>query len=578
MRTLTWFALLSLTACHQTLPPLDEEGNAESTTGSITIPTTVPDSTTSTTDVPTTGTGSSTSTGEDPVTSDPTLTTITTVETTFDTTSGTTEVDTGGTTHVPVCGDEVVEGDETCDAGAANNDVKQGACRTDCQLAGCGDGVVDFVLGEGCDDVNVVDGDGCSAACEVEAPPNCGNGMLEPGDGEACDDGNTNDGDGCDANCAFEVLGGADCGGGSVAGLEVCDDSNLMNGDACNPTCSLKNTTSLFVGTVGVGAPKDGIGMAAQISGSGAMVIVGDTMYLADGPNDSIRSIDLNTRAVVTIAGSITGMAGNVDNAVGLMARFNDVQAIASDGATLWVGDRVNHTLRAVSLTAPHAVTTVACSGNQGIVDDVGTLADCHDIRGLTYYKGLLYMVDAGGRVLRSFNPQTGAVKTLAGDSDVQASVDGVGFKASFKGPRHMTADSSGLLYITDTDGFTLRTYHTVTGYVDTILGVNAMPGYVDGDLMTARLSRPRGLAVDGTSLYFLEIEQHTLRQLDLATQTVSTNLGQDCDGMPMCMGGYMEGTGTAAQLNGPLALVYHYPDRALFMLDGVNKVMRKVQ
>lgn len=578
MRTLTWFALLSLTACHQTLPPLDEEGNAESTTGSMTSITTVTNNTTSTTEAVPTSSGSSSSTGEDPVTSDPTLTTVTTVETTLETTSGTTEADTSGTTHVPVCGDEVVEGDETCDAGAANSDVKQGACRTDCRLAGCGDGVVDFVLAEGCDDANTDDGDGCSAVCAVEAPPNCGDGSLDPGDGEACDDGNQTPGDGCDAACAFEVLGGADCGDGSAAGLEVCDDSNLMNGDACNPTCSLGNTTSLFVGTVGMGAPKDGIGMAAQISGVGAMVIVGNTMYLADGTNDSIRSIDLTTRAVVTIAGSAAGAAGYVDNAVGLMARFNDVEAIASDGETLWVGDRVNHRLRAVSLTPPHAVTTVACSGNQGIVDDVGLLADCHDIRGLTYYKGLLYMVDAGGRVLRSFDPQTGMVKTLAGDSDVKMSVDGVGFKASFAGPRHMTADSSGLLYIADSDGFTLRTYHTVTGYVGTILGVAGMAGYVDGDLATARLSRPRGLAVDGTSLYFLEIEQHTLRQLDLATQTVSTNLGQHCDGMPMCMGGYTEGTGTAAQLNGPLALVYHYPDKALFVLDSLNKVLRKVE
>jgi cysteine-rich repeat protein len=577
MRTLTWFALLSLTACHQTLPPLDEEGNAESTTDPMTSITTVPKDTTSTTDVPTSGSGS-TSTGEDPVTSDPTLTTITTVETTVETTIETTEVDTSGTTVAPVCGDEVVEGDEACDAGAANSDVKQGACRTDCTLAGCGDGVVDFVLAEGCDDGNLADDDGCSAACVAEAPPSCGDGVLEPGDGEACDDNNTNDGDGCSAVCAFEPLGGADCGDDAVAGLEVCDDGNVMNGDACNPTCSLGNTTSLFVGTVGVGAPKDGIGMAAQISGVGAMVIVGDTMYLADGTNDSIRSIDLNTRAVVTIAGSTTGQASYVDNPVGLMARFSDVEAITSDGETLWVGDRVNHRLRAVSLTPPHAVTTVACSGIQGIVDDVGLLANCHDIRGLTYYKGLVYMVDAGGRVLRSFDPVSGAVKTLAGNAQVNASVDGMGFGASFKGPRHMTADSTGLLYIADSDGFTLRTYHTVTGYVNTILGVAGMTGYVDGDLATARLSRPRGLAVDGTSLYFLEIEQHTLRQLDLATQTVSTNLGQHCDGMLPCMGGYMEGTGTAAQLSGPLELVYHHPGKALYVLDSVNKVIRKIE
>lgn len=579
MRTLTWFALFGLAACHQTLPPLDEDTNAETTSGI-----TVPDPTmvtfqTSTEDIAPTTSGS-TSTGEEPDPSDPTVTTVTTVETTFDTTSSTTDVSTSGTTHVPECGDMVVEGDEECDDGANNSDLLQGKCRTDCRNAGCGDGIVDFVLAEGCDDKNTDDGDGCSAACVVEATPSCGNGDLEPGLGEACDDGNKTDGDGCSKVCAFEALGGASCGGGSMSGLEVCDDGNTANWDGCNPTCSLKNTTTLFVGAVGMGAPKDGIGPAAQISGAGDMVIVGDVMYLADGGNDSIRRIDLNTALVTTIAGSVTGQSGYQDAPIGTNARFNDVEAITTDGEVLWVGDRNNHRLRAVSLTPPHAVTTVACSGAPNVFDsDIdGLTSDCNDIRGLTYYKGLVYMLDLSGRVLRTFDPQTTLIKTLAGNSLVKKSVDGVGFDASFAGPRHMTADSSGLLYIADSDGFTLRTYHTVTGYVQTILGVADEKDYIDGDLATARLSRPRGLASDGTSLYFTEIEQHTVRQMDLATQSVSTNLGQHCDGDDMCMGGYMEGTGMAALVSGPLSLVYHYPGKALYVLDSANKVMRKIQ
>jgi cysteine-rich repeat protein len=266
------------------------------------------------TEVPTSS--GSTSTGDESTsTSDPTavsVTVTTTGETTVETT-GTTDDSTSGTTSVPVCGDMIVEGSEQCDDGEElNNDFLQGACRTDCQNAGCGDGVVDFVLEEGCDDANTDDGDGCSAVCAVEAPDSCGNGAFEPGEGEACDDGNTDDGDGCSGACAFELLGGPSCGDGTKSGLEVCDDGNTDNGDACNPTCSLGNKTTLFVGTPGVGTPKDGIGMAAQISGLGAMVIVGNTMYLADGTNDSIRKIDLTTRAVVTIAGSVTGTPGYV--------------------------------------------------------------------------------------------------------------------------------------------------------------------------------------------------------------------------------------------------------------------------
>ncbi|MCX7807345.1 MAG: hypothetical protein N2515_01945, partial [Deltaproteobacteria bacterium] len=45
--------------------------------------------------------------------------------------------------------------------------------------------------------------------------PRCGNGVLEPGEG--CDDGNRRDGDGCSRYCEIE------CGDGRVTGEESCD-------------------------------------------------------------------------------------------------------------------------------------------------------------------------------------------------------------------------------------------------------------------------------------------------------------------------------------------------------------------
>jgi cysteine-rich repeat protein len=63
-------------------------------------------------------------------------------------------------------------------------------------LSSCGDGLLsDF---EACDDGNLLEGDGCSAACEIE----CSDGRIEPG--ESCDDGNLFSGDGCDAQCQLE--------------------------------------------------------------------------------------------------------------------------------------------------------------------------------------------------------------------------------------------------------------------------------------------------------------------------------------------------------------------------------------
>jgi len=63
----------------------------------------------------------------------------------------------------------------------------------------CGDGYVG--PNEACDDGNLINGDGCSAACVVES---CGDGVINNSGNEACDDGNFANGDGCTSTCAFE--------------------------------------------------------------------------------------------------------------------------------------------------------------------------------------------------------------------------------------------------------------------------------------------------------------------------------------------------------------------------------------
>ncbi len=83
-------------------------------------------------------------------------------------------------------------------------------------VATCGNGLVE--AGEGCDDGNGTSGDGCSAACVVEAgytctgsPSACISGGAGCGDGvrsptEQCDDGGHLNLDGCDASCRFEQV------------------------------------------------------------------------------------------------------------------------------------------------------------------------------------------------------------------------------------------------------------------------------------------------------------------------------------------------------------------------------------
>lgn len=146
--------------------------------------------------------------------------------------------------------------EEACDQGVLNSDTIADRCRTDCTLAGCGDGVTDAP--ENCDDAGV------SATCDEDCTfVVCNDGVLNPL-AEDCEDGNTTPGDGCDANCQDESCGDgivndvdeecdpgaetvgcdsnctlADCGDGDLNATrgETCDDGNTTSGDGCDTAC-----------------------------------------------------------------------------------------------------------------------------------------------------------------------------------------------------------------------------------------------------------------------------------------------------------------------------------------------------
>src|SRR5690606_9868025 len=278
--------------------------------------------------------------------------------------------------------------------------------------------------------------------------------------------------------------------------------------------------------------------------------------------------------AVLTIAG---GTPGDQDDAIGLNARFSGPGAIATDGTTLWVADAGNHKIKAVDLDPPFAVTTVAGSGSNTTTDGIGTAASFRELRGLTYYNGKIYILDGSDAVLRSFDVQTQEVLTLAGQLGNPGIADGLGTQAQFESPRYMASDNSGMLYIADTNGYHIRSYNVATTFVDTFAG-NGVVGYADGTGLMASIHRPRGMSSDGTSIYFVEFEQHTIRQGVLATAEISTLAGQHCNGQMNCAGGYAEGVGVAAQFDGLFDIVFHQPSNSLFVYDGGNNVIRRVQ
>jgi cysteine-rich repeat protein len=161
---------------------------------------------------------------------------------------------------LPSCGDGVVQtliGEECEDGNTQSDDGCSELCRNEV----CGDGIVQPTLGEQCDDGNALDGACCSSSCQIESAgtvcrwpagqcdieetcngidPEC------PVDGLVLDGTTCDDGDSCTSNdrcqggaCRGVFIG---CGNGMLEGTcgETCDDGNTDNCDGCSDVCQIE--------------------------------------------------------------------------------------------------------------------------------------------------------------------------------------------------------------------------------------------------------------------------------------------------------------------------------------------------
>ena len=485
------------------------------------------------------------------------------------------------------CGNGLIECSEQCDSGTLNSDVIGGACRTSCLLPACGDGVVDAAQGELCDDGNSSGCDGCSSSCLPEASASCGDGDLDLGEGEICDDGGNANGDGCSALCRPEALN-TSCGDGQTLAPELCDDGNTTNGDNCNATCNLENRSTVFVGMAGQNGYVDADGSTARLGGGGALLALNDYLYYGDSGNHSVRRIHIGTAVVTTVAGN--GSDGFSDHPLGSQASFGSVDGLASDGSTLWVSDRSNGRLRAIDLgpcSSSHCfpVSTVAGSGLGQHQDSYGVSAGFAQMGGITWHNGIVYIADEGSSTLRSFNPLTAEVRTVAGAPYVDGYQDGYPTTGLLSGPRSVLLGVDGNLFIGDAGGDRIRTWNPALEYLGTFAG-NGDECHVDGAANSASIPSAAGMASDGTSLYWAESEQHTVRQAVLSDGETTTLLGSACSGCTAsscsscsgCTGSHALGVGAGARLHTPTDLAFHFPSNSLFVLDGGNYIILRVR
>ena len=241
----------------------------------------------------------------------------------------------------------------------------------------------------------------------------------------------------------------------------------------------------------------------------------GGNLYLCDNFANRVRAISPFGIINLTAGTNIPGFSG--DGGAAAAASLSDCQGIAADSSgNIYVADTGNRRIRKIS--ASRNISTVAGNGLNAFAGD-GQSAVNASLSGplgvAVDSQGNLYIADTGNNRIRKVTAG-GIISTIAGSDTAGYSGDrGPAVAATLNAPSRLALDSSGNLYISDTGNNVVRRIST-SGIITTVAGNGTARFSGDGGPATAAsLANPQGLAVDSSGvLYIADSDNHRVRRV----------------------------------------------------------------
>ena len=276
------------------------------------------------------------------------------------------------------------------------------------------------------------------------------------------------------------------------------------------------------IAVIGTGSPglKDGAFDAAQFNDPQGLALDGETLYIADRKNHSIRAADLKAGTVTLVAGTgvQTQESRGMDRPGPAKATgMNSPWDIHLAGRTLFIAMAGHHQIWAMDVDKGLA-GPFAGDGRENIKDGPPYAARFAQPSGLADDGKFLYVADSEVSAIRKLPLNgEGRVETLVGTGLFDfGDADGVGTKAKLQHALGV-AFHDGKLIVADTYNSKLKLIDPATKAVTTLLG-GTEPG-----TKTPLFDEPAGLSVANGKLYVADTNAHRIRVVDLATKAVTT-------------------------------------------------------
>ena len=347
-------------------------------------------------------------------------------------------------------------------------------------------------------------------------------------------------------------------------GLALDPSGNLLIADSSNHRIRRVAAGTNIITTVagnGSNTPYSGDGEVATLatlhSPSGVAVSSTGDIFIADSGNNRIRRVAAGTNIITRIAGN--GTPFNDDNGLlaNITALFAPQSVLIDPNGNIIILDTGNHRVRRIN-GVTGIMEGVAGSGLQGLIGD-GVVATSPTVRfsipshAVYDAAGNLFILDTNNSIIRVITASTGILTTVVGTPGEQGFVgDGgpaKGPPTRLFGPNALAIDSSGNIFIGDTENNRIRRVAAGTNIITTL---NTGFYSVGRSLNSYYLSSPQGVAVYGDNVYITTVR--TIVVSNKSTRQI-TNL---------------YGTGTIGLLGyNPGDLKFNNPHRTAIRSDG---------
>ncbi|MES2389836.1 MAG: T9SS type A sorting domain-containing protein [Bacteroidota bacterium] len=320
-----------------------------------------------------------------------------------------------------------------------------------------------------------------------------------------------------------------------------------------------------------------------SVSAYGIALDGAGNLYCAEIYNNRISKVSA-AGVVSTYAGSTPGFAeGPVS-----IALFNNPSGVAADAeGNVFVADQGNNRIRKI-IPAANADSYIWSNGSaeqsiivnsnqsgsytvQAVKGTCTSDASAPVVVSVTSFTTPVITAAgstalcSGSNVTLSAPALTTMVSTVAGGNEGYYNASGA--DAMFNLPYGIAVDATGNLYVADYNNSSIRKV-TPGGVVSTLAG-NGTAGFAEGTGTAAQFNYANGVAVDAAGFVYVADQSNNRIRKITPGGLVSTFAGSGA-------GGFADGTGAAAQFNGPNGVAVDASGN-VYVADGSNNSIRKI-